>query len=135
VKFDLKKPCPGCPFLRTGPDVVRLLPDRIPEVWATSQFDGPNLPCHKTVDYDAIDDGEGEDAQITKDTQHCVGAILSGLASETGPNQLSRIMGRLGALDIDALESQIDLVFASEEEMMESALDRKTHKPKKKRAR
>lgn len=141
MKFDLKKPCPGCPFLRDGDKAVRLRnAARVSEVWFAATHAGPNFPCHKTVDYDAME----EDRPPSKDEQHCLGAILAGIASGEGPNQLSRIMLRLRGIPAEAVSDEnIKLVFDSEEEMAASVLEpkrrqkpiKKRQKPIKKRAR
>lgn len=133
MNFDLKKPCKSCPF-RRGEGAVRLTEGRIDEVWETATHSGGTFQCHNTIDYNESkfehegDDDVGVDRcpsadVVSKGTpQHCIGAVIAGLNSGEGPNQLARIMGRLGAIDIEAIEKASDEVFSSKEEMLETAL-------------
>lgn len=133
MKFNLKKPCSGCPFLRHGDRAVRLRnARRVSEVWAAATHAGPTFPCHKTVDYDEEDLSRPQSTQ-----EHCLGAILAGIASGEGPNQLSRIMLRLRGIPPEAISDEnLKLVFDSEEEMAASVLEpKRRQKPIKKRAR
>lgn len=120
MKFNLKKPCSGCPFLRDGHKAVRLRnAHRVSEVWAAATSTGPTFACHKTVDYDEEDLSRPQSAQ-----EHCLGAILAGIVSGEGPNQLSRIMLRLRVIPPEAIsDEKLKLVFDSEEEMAASTFE------------
>ena len=66
MKYDMKRPCPKCPFRRGGP--MRLRRGRVVEIAAL--FDGEHgtqggtFPCHETLDYDT-DDGEAQETEKT----------------------------------------------------------------------
>ena len=122
MRFDLRKPCAGCPFLRDGAEAVRLRSGRVREVWQTTRQDGPTFACHKTVNHDDEDEDGSRD---TRREQHCAGAFLAGIASGGGPNQLCRIAARMDRSLAAAMtdERNLALVFASLQEMRATAID------------
>lgn len=90
-------PCGNCPFRLDVEAYIR--PARGREIRASLQ-QGGMFPCHKTVDYSG--DGEG---RITPASQFCSGALA--LMEKQGGahmNQMVRIQGRLGLLDLDDLD-------------------------------
>jgi hypothetical protein len=131
MKFDLKKPCSNCPFLRTD-GAIRLRAGRVRDIHnVVTASQGGSFPCHKTVrdeDRDDTDD-EDEDDEGGFDApephwQWCAGALIYALKLEQ-PNQLMRIASRLGLLDADPLlasEAAND-VFDSREEWLRSTVD------------
>lgn len=110
----LKKPCQNCPFLKEGP-AVRLHPARVKEVWRSTMHDGPSFSCHKTVDHDN---------PRSSSESECVGAMMSGIKSGKGPNQLARICLRLGRFTEEQVNAILPTVFASEKEMLKTAIRR-----------
>lgn len=96
MKFDLKRPCPGCPF-GTGPKSVRRLGEaRAQEIVDALRGDA-SFSCHETVDYSR------EKPRETHDTQHCAGAMIL-LEREERPNQMMRWMERVGFYDHTKLD-------------------------------
>ena len=85
MKFDLFKPCDGCPFLLEG-GVKFLVAERITDI---AEGDGL-FPCHKTTEMD-------EDLPPSKDERVCAGFVAYQL--ENGCGQMIRIMGRVGAIN------------------------------------
>lgn len=120
MKYDLKKPCTNCPFLRSEKR-VNLRYDRIAEIHNyMTAAQGGSFPCHKTVEHDD-DDGEyvprpGE--------QHCLGGLIYALA-QGSPNQLTRVALRLGVVDADELLKHKGIVFSSLGEWQRHAVDYK----------
>jgi hypothetical protein len=70
VKLRHKKPCDECPWRRNHPN--GWLGGYKPEDFTTQvQFDGPPLPCHKTIGPDAEEtDPDGENVSM------CAGALI-----------------------------------------------------------
>jgi hypothetical protein len=126
----MKRPCNECPFLKDGEgkNPVRLVPERVEEVWESTRHNGPSFPCHKTVSFD--DDGH---RRRSSNEALCMGAVLAGVKSGEGPHQLGRIHLRISRFTDEQLSELLPLVFESEEEMMETALDWPSSKKKKTR--
>jgi hypothetical protein len=111
VKYDLHKPCNGCPFLKVG-GAKHLGKKRAREIaMAMASSQGATFSCHKTVDYS---DDEPLD---TEGTQHCAGALLFMEKVNPAGTQIVRIMERLGAYDRRQY-SGADPVFDSVKEMV-----------------
>lgn len=122
MKFNLKKPCKTCPFLRGSEDPVRLVRERAKEIiHAVTDSQGATFTCHSTIDYDKdFGEGDSEDRDFISRSghAHCAGAILFSLKVGK-PNQMTRIAGRLGLLkDLDMSAD----VFESEDEMLKASL-------------
>lgn len=102
MKHNLSKPCAECPF-RT--DIKSYLRPKRAEEICESLMNGHSFPCHKTTDYDCLDQSQ------------CAGAEIY-LAKQGMSTQMSRIAERLGftvaTLDMDAP------VFGSMSEMIEA---------------
>jgi len=93
MKYTLTKPCDACPFLakmRRGYTMRKLL-----------GFASGAFPCHKTAE---IDDETGE-FQVTRDSQHCAGALIF-LEKRDAPSQIMRIAERLGIYDRTKLDME-----------------------------
>jgi hypothetical protein len=88
MNFNLKKPCPDCPFLKGSNTNTTLHPARIPGI-VRDLLRGSTFQCHKTLGKEKA--------------EHCAGALLY-LEREEAPNQLMRIAERLGSYDPDMLE-------------------------------
>jgi len=96
MRFDLKKPCSDCPFLRKGG--IRLTQKRVREIAASIlSTQGSTFSCHKTTIED--DDGELVDS---KDSRHCAGALIFS-ERQGNATQMMRIAERLGLYHATAL--------------------------------
>lgn len=99
MKFEMTKPCKNCPF-RTDSLKGWLGKNRAKEIaFAIIQQQG-TFPCHKTVDYDSDEEGEGV---ANGDSQHCAGAMIM-LEHMEKPNQMMRIAERIGLYDMRKLD-------------------------------
>lgn len=98
MRYDLKRPCPKCPFRTDIPGYLR--PERCTEI-AESLARGAEFPCHETtVEIEAED---GNDRAPTADSQFCAGALLLMEAAET-PNQIMRVAERIGRYDPEKMD-------------------------------
>lgn len=91
MKFNLKKPCKGCPFRR---DCLPgwLGEERAEEIATSILADNKTFPCHETTDATL-----GKFVPL-RDTSHCAGALA--LVELTGePNAMIQIAERLGLWD------------------------------------
>ena len=111
MRYDLKKPCDECPFLREGG--VRLTRERIKEIAGMMlSANGGHFPCHKTTGVAGNCDGKNE--------QHCAGALI--FAEKNGTTtQMMRIAERLGMYDASQLVGK-ERVFCGINEMLATAL-------------
>lgn len=114
MKFDLKRPCAQCPFRTDIKPYLR--PERAEEI-GEALLAGQTFTCHKTVDYDLIEeDDEGCETHYLggdKD-QHCAGAMIF-LEAQERPNQLMRIAERFGGYDYTKLDMDAPVVRCLEE--------------------
>ena len=91
MKFQLTSPCSSCPF--RSDITFYLYPARAQEILDAILVHDQTFACHKTTTHD-----EEGNACHAPDEQHCAGALI--LAERLGiPNQLTRIMARLGLYD------------------------------------
>lgn len=106
MRWDMKSPCDNCPFRREGG--IKLRPARIREIAGMMlESQGGTFPCHKTVDY------EGDEPRVSRDAQHCAGAVAFALKHDTLP-QVARIAERFRLLDAEAIfQESGDLVWDS----------------------
>lgn len=95
--FDLKQPCNDCPFRLGQGENFRLHEDRVINILESDTW----FQCHKTVEYD----DEGEAIPGVAGAQHCYGAMAIRMA-EDNPNQMMRIAGRLGQVDLDSISTE-----------------------------
>jgi hypothetical protein len=112
MKFDLKKPCANCPFRNDRPDQEGWLgEERAADIIdAITRLQG-TFSCHKTNGHD--DEGE---AIVNENSQHCAGALIM-LEHNQEPNQMMRIMERLGFYDRTKLDMDAP-VFKSYDEFV-----------------
>lgn len=102
MPYNLSKPCPECPF-RTDCREGWLGGLRATEI-ANSIRNGSEFPCHKTTE--SCEDAEAfGDRRITPNSQQCAGALIV-QEHEHFPNQMTRIMERLGAYDPRKMDMQ-----------------------------
>lgn len=95
MSFNLKRPCPACPFRS---DIEQYITDERKEEIADSLRAGADFLCHKTIEHD--EDGEGV---RTRDSEFCAGALIT-MENEGFGNQLMRIGERLGMYRRDELD-------------------------------
>lgn len=91
MKFDLKKPCENCPFLKTG--AIELRPGRLDGIIHEITTQDARFLCHKTVHNGKTggewDDDSGE-YQPSGQEQFCAGALIY-LMKAGWPNAIPRI--------------------------------------------
>lgn len=115
MKFDMRKPCPRCPFRS---DITQYLTSgRCDEILTAITDQQQTFSCHKTIETVEDDDGN-TDTRSTSDSQHCAGALIL-LEHEERPNQMMRIMERLGFYDRTKLDMDSP-VYESVEDMQEA---------------
>lgn len=129
MKWTMKTPCDTCPF-RRGEGAVRLTPGRAREIAEMMVHpQGGTFPCHKSVDYDKVD----EVSEFHRDTGNevrCAGALI--FAEVQGcATQMMRITERFGGYDHTKLAGH-DEVFHSVREMVAA---QKPKKPSKRKAK
>lgn len=107
--YELKKPCSNCPFRTDIDPYLRTARAReIVESLASGIF-----PCHKTVDYEALDDLDEDDvgSRDQSGEKFCAGALIM-MHKQGHVGQMARIGARLGGYDPDQLDMDAP-VFAS----------------------
>lgn len=105
MNFDLTKPCKECPFRNDRPGYLH--PERVEEI-TDALFSDQTFQCHKTID-------KGK-------PQHCAGALIF-LEANEAPNQMMRIMERLGTYDRTKLDMSAP-VFTDADSMIEHQPER-----------
>lgn len=120
MKYDMKKPCPNCPF--RSDRVFPLHPERARSI-LDGIMSGLTFSCHKTIDYDALEENGEEDVCDVHHTpsegeQHCAGALIL-LEKMKRPNQMMRIAERLGMYDHTKLDMNSP-VFDDDNEMCDA---------------
>lgn len=111
--FKLKKPCPGCPFLKNSP--TGLHPDRLPSI-VEDLHNGDVFYCHKTIDYGKqFNEETDEFIKDVEKNQFCAGAMIY-LEKQKAPNQIMQIAGRLGYYNNEEVIEHKERVIDSLEE-------------------
>lgn len=110
MKYDLRKPCPHCPFRN---DIKPYLTaERVQDIQ-----DGlvrGDFACHETT----VFDDDADDTVVTENSQHCAGALI--LKEKLGESsQLMRIAERLGMHDHRKLD-MTSPVFDCFEDMIDA---------------
>lgn len=96
MKYTMTEPCDDCPFLNT-PNMKRGFTLRRLKEFASGAF-----PCHQTAS--EIEDEEGgTEFHANEKSVHCAGALIFN-EKRDGPNQLMRIMERIGVYDASKLD-------------------------------
>lgn len=129
MKFELKKPCKNCPFLKDSVSPFNkgwLSSHRAQGIVDSLVKDGGTFPCHKTVNYDYEDDiaeleelGEEEAAKNIykkkiEGSQYCAGALILMLKIDN-PSQMTQIAQRLGLFKEEELLDKDKVVDSIEE--------------------
>ncbi len=109
MKFTLTRPCDQCPFRTDHPTYLRA--GRVEEICDSLLNEQTSFPCHKTIHYDVAGVGH-----YLEGTQHCAGALIM-LERMDAPNQLMRIMERIGAYDRSTLHMDSP-VYESDQAMI-----------------
>lgn len=115
MKFQLRKPCRDCPFLRGR---GYLHPQRAEQIANYVLRDDKTFACHKHLK------GHGEDGEAIQSTtdQHCAGALL--MDKKAGhPNAMIRFARMLGIYDADQLKDAD--IYETAEEMRDGHDHRK----------
>ncbi|MFS0815372.1 hypothetical protein ABC382_00190 [Lysinibacillus sp. 1P01SD] len=88
MKFDLRKPCQDCPFVKGSSTNISLAEGRIKGIIDDITYEDTSFTCHKTLGYDG--------KKVPQ--QHCAGAMiyLERIGAEGRPNQIMRIAERMG---------------------------------------
>jgi len=107
-------PCNDCPFLRKQAGMIT--GERAEEFSEALQRD-QHFNCHKTVDYDGSEDGEG---RTTAKTRLCAGSMIVTHRHGHHPSQMARIMGRCGAFKYEDIEQSAADCFDSFEEFIDA---------------
>lgn len=88
MKFNMKKACKECPFLKGSSTNVTLAKGRIEGIVHDMLHNDSSFICHKTLDKPSMEQ------------EHCAGA-LAYLEKRNRPNQMMRIAERIGTYDKD----------------------------------
>lgn len=96
MKFSMKTPCPECPFRSDVKPYLRV--ERVEEIIEAITDHQQTFACHKTTKFDDY----GEHLSSASE-QHCAGALIF-LERIKRPNQMMRIMERLGEYDRTRLD-------------------------------
>lgn len=97
MKFDLKKPCKDCPFIKGSSTNLTLSEERLDDIVNDISNNDMTFTCHKTLDL------------AKSEQQHCAGALIF-LEREDNPNQMMRIAERLGLYDRRELNMTADII-------------------------
>lgn len=107
MRFDLRAPCPACPF-RT--DILfHLHPGRVEAICHGIVVDHEQFICHKTTHHD--EDGE---YVPSKTDQHCYGAMVF-LLKQGAPNIAMRLAAMTGRLDLGTIDLDAPVVESTEQ--------------------
>jgi len=126
MKYKLVRPCAHCPFRE---DIKPFLPvDRVEEI-LDGLVRGGTFACHETTRDDEDDDGTGM-RRVTKDPQHCAGALIllereyDGASGGPGCaiNQMARFAMRFGDFDPNRLATDVP-VYDDFDAMLSAAVD------------
>lgn len=130
MRFDLKKPCPECPFTRAAGGY--LTPERAREISQAVLYGNLTFACHKHLNgtHDELHDAENGMAayQPSGEDQHCAGALAmydklasTGTGHHYVANQMIQIAERFGLRDPERLDARSgDDVYDSVKEMAQA---------------
>ncbi len=106
MHFNLKRPCPKCPFRR---DVTPYIThSRAVEIITAITTGDQTFMCHQTTRQDFDDDGDDDDERQyvpNGQEEHCAGALVM-LEAIDRPNQMMRIAERIRLYDRRKLDIQ-----------------------------
>lgn len=110
MKYDLKKPCRDCPFIKS----TNFKFTRAKAHGIATQNGG--FPCHKTAKQ------KRGSFQAERDSQACAGRLIM-LERDNQPDQMMRIAERIGLYDRTKLDMKHPDVFDSIGDFMEARVD------------
>jgi hypothetical protein len=114
MRFDLRKPCPQCPFRPSAGGYLH--PERAREIALAVTEGNVTFTCHKTISGEIDDEDEGIYRPGFGD-QMCAGAMAF-IEKCGAPNQMLQIAERLGLRDPDRLlPAALDDIYGSVDEM------------------
>ena len=117
MSFDLKRPCPACPFT-IQPGAIKLGTERVEELaYGAESDDSFMFYCHEALDYNTADE-DGEPSTVG--APYCAGALIFQERTH-GPSQMMRIGQRLGMYDPTKLAGH-DLVYEDSDSMLNGAV-------------
>lgn len=96
MRFNMKKPCKECPFIRGSATNTTLAPGRLDGIIDDIRSD-MTFTCHKSLD------------KPQTDQEHCAGALVF-LERENRPNQMMRVAERFGMYDRQKLDMNADII-------------------------
>jgi hypothetical protein len=112
MRFNLRRPCPNCPFridiagyLRRerARDIIEAL---LADDWSW-------FGCHETTEYIEDEETSLGDQACVDSTQQCVGSLI--LLLKLGrPNVATRIAAAIGLIDLDAIEMTVPVADSVE---------------------
>lgn len=110
--FAIKRPCPNCPFLKTGG--IHLAPGRLDSIKKDLlSSDEKVFFCHKTTYLDGAEDtehrGEGTQYQTSGKEAYCMGA-MAWLYINGQPNIAVRLGSLFNYITDEDLKTSIDMV-------------------------
>ena len=131
MRFDLKKPCKNCPFLKPSVQPMNkgwLSKERAQGIIDNLLHQGGTFPCHKTtnIDDDFNYDVEFESEEAAREaeteawhrnvsgSQYCAGALILMLKCGN-PSQMTQIAQRLNLFNADELIDRDKVVENLEE--------------------
>ena len=120
MNYGMKNPCDSCPFVIAHR--FPLSPERVEEI----RDNRGEFPCHNTVDYGAIDDGDYDGGALpynrdTSGESHCVGYLIVCWSDWGGFNQIQAMSARMGEFSPEDLPlSRQAGVFKTWDDMVES---------------
>lgn len=95
MKFNLKKPCKDCPFVKGSSTNTTLAEGRLDGIVHDILHDA-SFVCHKTLEKE------------WNEQEHCAGALIY-LERQKRPNQIMRIAERIGLYNYKQLASADDV--------------------------
>lgn len=105
MKFDLRKPCKDCPFIKNTP--MHLSPGRMDGIVEAIKDDLTVFPCHKTTQFDETEDGEDITVRHDKE-QACAGALAYSLKHYDRIPVLARLAILMKSISLRDIERNFD---------------------------
>lgn len=105
MKFDLKKPCKQCPFIKGT--TMALSPGRMEGIVESLRSDYNVFPCHKTAQHD--EDEEGNSITVPHENeQACMGALAYAYQHHGVTPVLARLAISRGETNLKLIAHTID---------------------------
>lgn len=113
MKYDLRRPCPDCPFRVDEPGYLRtaraadIVNGLLSDDWSA-------FACHKTTVVAEDPETGLMDRVRTPDTQHCAGAMIFLLHNDS-PSVGMRMQAAMGLFDYDELDMDAPVARTAQE--------------------